>query len=154
MGRWDEMKEPESLEDYAARLAQQDERQPMGLSAGGGPLRIAQPLAVRSEEAPEATGVGIGAAANRTGMRTVPKRGGIAGGGKSGDVTSPASTVARRLTGGARVRALQPITGTASVGGSIGRVIPGLGTGLMLLDFFRLTRPQDLQPQDGSDRIY
>src|SRR5262245_1074843 len=47
MGRWNEMKEPESLEDYAARLAQQNERWPMGLSAGGGPLRIAQPLAAR-----------------------------------------------------------------------------------------------------------
>lgn len=45
MGRWNEMKEPESLEDYAARLGQQDERQPMGLSAGGGPLKIAQPVA-------------------------------------------------------------------------------------------------------------
>lgn len=40
MGRWNEMKEPESLENYAARLAQQDERQPMGLSAGGGPLSV------------------------------------------------------------------------------------------------------------------
>ena len=47
MGRWNEMKEPESLEDYAARLAQQDERQPMGLSAGGGPLSVAQPAAAR-----------------------------------------------------------------------------------------------------------
>lgn len=44
MGRWQDMEEPESLEDYAARLAQQDERQPLGLSAGGGPLRIAQPV--------------------------------------------------------------------------------------------------------------
>ena len=46
MGRWKDMKEPELLEDYAARLMQEKEDQPMGLSAGGGPLRIAQPVAV------------------------------------------------------------------------------------------------------------
>lgn len=154
MGRWKDMNEPELLEDYSARLTRPDEWQPMGLSAEGGPLRIAQPMAARSEEAPEAAGVGIGAAANRTGMRTSPKRGGIAGGGKSGDVTSPASRAGRGLTGRARIDALKPITGTASVGGSIGRAIPVLGTGLMLLDFFRLTRPQDLQPQDDNSRIY
>ena len=45
MGRWSDMKEPELFEDYTARLAQQKEAQPMGLSAGGGPLRTAQPVA-------------------------------------------------------------------------------------------------------------
>jgi hypothetical protein len=39
------MKEPETLEDYSARLAQEVEAPPLRLSAGGGPLRIAQPLA-------------------------------------------------------------------------------------------------------------
>jgi hypothetical protein len=41
------MKEPELLEDYAARLKQENEVQPIRLSAGGGPLRIVQPLAAR-----------------------------------------------------------------------------------------------------------
>ena len=45
MGRWQDMEEPESLEDYAARLARQDEQQPVGLSAGGGPLKAVQPMA-------------------------------------------------------------------------------------------------------------
>jgi hypothetical protein len=45
MGRWKDMKGPELLEDYAARLMQAEEDQPMGLSAGGGPLRVAQPFA-------------------------------------------------------------------------------------------------------------
>jgi hypothetical protein len=40
------MKEPELLEDYAARLAQAEEDQSMSLSGGGQPLRIDQPLAV------------------------------------------------------------------------------------------------------------
>lgn len=44
MGRWLDMKEPESLEDYAARLA---EAPLLGLSAGGGPLKIAQSTAAR-----------------------------------------------------------------------------------------------------------
>jgi hypothetical protein len=47
MGRWDDMKEPELLEDYAARLTQEKEDQPLGLSGGGQPLRIAQPVAAR-----------------------------------------------------------------------------------------------------------
>jgi hypothetical protein len=148
------MKEPELLEDYAARLKQEKEVQPIRLSAGGGPLRTAKPMAARSEEAPEAAGVGIGVTANGIAAPTVPKRGGIAGGGKSGDVTSPASRAGRNLMGGARIKALQPMTGTASVGGSIGRAIPVLGTGLMLLDFFRLTRSRDLPPEDDSSRIY
>ena len=47
MGRWSEMKEPELLEDYAARLKQESEVQPIRLSAGGGPLKIARPLEAR-----------------------------------------------------------------------------------------------------------
>lgn len=46
MGRWSDMKEPELLEDYAARLAQAEEDPPMSLSGGGQSLRIGQPLAV------------------------------------------------------------------------------------------------------------
>lgn len=45
MGRWSDMKEPELLEDYAARLVQAEEEQPMGLSAGGRPLGSNQPPA-------------------------------------------------------------------------------------------------------------
>jgi hypothetical protein len=41
------MKEPELLEDYAARLRQEKEFQPMRLSAGGGPLKAVQPMAAR-----------------------------------------------------------------------------------------------------------
>jgi hypothetical protein len=42
------MKEPELLEDYAARLKREKEVQPIRLSAGGGPLQIARPLAARN----------------------------------------------------------------------------------------------------------
>lgn len=45
MGRWKEMKEPESLEDYSARLAQEEERQPRILLAQAGPLAAPQLLA-------------------------------------------------------------------------------------------------------------
>lgn len=47
MGRWQDMEEPESLEDYAARLAQETEAPSMSLSAGGGPLKVAQSMAAR-----------------------------------------------------------------------------------------------------------
>jgi len=106
------------------------------------------------DDAPEAAGAGIGQAGNSTAMRTKIKRGGVAGGGKSGDATSPASRAGRNLTGGARVGALKPITGTPSVGGSIGRAIPFLGTGLMLYDFWRLSQAPNYQPVEDSDRIY
>lgn len=45
MGRWSDMKEPELLEDYAARLAQGKEYRPMAVSGGGQSLRVAQPMA-------------------------------------------------------------------------------------------------------------
>ena len=45
MGRWQDMKEPELLEDYSARLAQEKEVRPMGLSGGGQKLRVGQALA-------------------------------------------------------------------------------------------------------------
>lgn len=47
MGRWKDMKEPELLEDYSARLAQAKEYRPMALSGGGQPLRIGQAVAAR-----------------------------------------------------------------------------------------------------------
>ncbi len=80
---------------------------------------------------------GIGEAANGTTSPTVPKPGGIGGGGKSGPWTSPASTAARALTGNARLNGLESLTGTASVGGSIDRAIPLLGGALMLYDFYQ-----------------
>lgn len=52
MGRWNEMKEPESLEDYVARLAQEEESQSKILLAQAGPLGPAQLFAA---EAPRPT---------------------------------------------------------------------------------------------------
>lgn len=47
MGRWSDMKEPETLEDYSARLTQAKEYRPMALSGGGQPLRIGHAVAAR-----------------------------------------------------------------------------------------------------------
>lgn len=52
MGRWNDMKEPESLEDYVARLAQEEESQSKILLAQAGPLGPAQLFAA---EAPRPT---------------------------------------------------------------------------------------------------
>lgn len=84
---------------------------------------------------PSGPGGAVGIAAGQTGMPTVTKNGGIAGGGKSGKVTSPASAILRDATGGARAQGLKPITGTTSVGGSAARAIPFLGTFATFLDF-------------------
>jgi len=97
---------------------------------------------------------GVGAVANGTAMPTLPKPGGISGGGKSGPVTSPASSAARDLTGSARLNALEPLTGTASVGGSIGRAIPFLGTPLMFLDFMDHYNAPVCTPVPDPNRIY
>lgn len=97
---------------------------------------------------------GIGAAANGTAMPTMPKPGEIAGGGRSGPVTSPASSAGRGLTGGARSDALKPITGTSSVGGSIGRAIPFLGVPLMLDDFYQHQTAPDCVPVPDPTAIY
>ncbi|NFV81949.1 peptidoglycan-binding protein [Magnetospirillum aberrantis] len=64
---------------------------------------------------PGGLGGAVGIAAGQTDMPTVPKNGGIAGGGKSGKVTSRASKVLRDVTGGARANILKPITRTLSV---------------------------------------
>jgi hypothetical protein len=171
MGLWKNMKEPISLEEYAEEGSAQPpsvslDGNPSGLQfREGGLLDIGDRQSSAAsqdvtgagrvpESSPEASGAGIGQAGNSTAMRTKIKRGGIAGGGKSGDATSPASRAGRNLTGGARVGALKPITGTPSVGGSIGRAIPFLGTGLMLYDFWRLSQAPNSQPAEDRDRIY
>ncbi len=80
--------------------------------------------------------VGLGNAGNSLSMPTVDKPGGVGGGGLSGPVTSPASTVARVATRRARIGALKTITGTSSLGGSIDKIIPFIGSFLMLFDGF------------------
>lgn len=93
-------------------------------------------------------GVGIGHAGNNTAQESMTKRGGLAGGGKSGDVTSPASKAARGLTGQARIKGIKRVTGTPSIGGSIGRAIPFLGSFLMFGDFYNLVNGPVGEPED------
>jgi RHS repeat-associated protein len=78
-------------------------------------------------------GAAVGNAVNSMAMPTVDKPGGIAGGGASGPVTSPASGLLRDLFPG-QFQPFKSVTGTPSVGGALGRMLPGLGTGMMLLD--------------------
>ena len=104
---------------------------------------------------PDSSGqAGIGQAANGTAMPTLPKPGGVGGGGPSGKATSPASSAARGLTGDARSGVLRPVTGTGSVGGSIGRTIPFLGVPLMLNDFYQHDTAPDCVPVPDPTVIY
>jgi len=73
------------------------------------------------------SGFSVGVAVTGTGMPTIDKRGGVAGGGKSGRATSMASVTLRELTDGARLSLLKALTGTPSIGGSIGRALPVIG---------------------------
>ncbi len=73
------------------------------------------------------SGFSVGVAVTGTGMPTVDKHGGLAGGGKSGTVTSMASRILRDLTNGARLSLLKAFTNTRSVGGSIGKALPFIG---------------------------
>jgi hypothetical protein len=91
-------------------------------------------------------GTGIGNAVNNIAMPTVDKPGGIAGGGKSGPVTSPASGILRDIFGGARFSPLRPIAGTTSIGGAIGHILPYFGTGLMVLDAATLLKAMKEAP--------
>lgn len=60
MGRWSDMREPELLEDYSARLVKEKQVQPMGLSGGGQKLRVGRPLAA-SKPAEGLAGIDAGA---------------------------------------------------------------------------------------------
>ena len=73
------------------------------------------------------SGVSIGIIVTGTGMPTVDKYGGLAGGGKSGKSTSVASGILRDLTNRARFNLLRSVSPTASVGGTIARTVPVLG---------------------------
>lgn len=79
-------------------------------------------------------GTGVGTAMNDKAMPTTDKPGGLAGGGASRPVTSPASGALRGLFGGARFQPLGPLTGTTSVGGAIARMLPVAGSATMALD--------------------
>jgi hypothetical protein len=83
-------------------------------------------------------GIGAGRAATDMQMPTVPKLGGLAGGGRSGQFTSPASRVLRDITGYARYAPLRPFTTTASVGGSMAKALPFWGTILSFLDYVEM----------------
>ncbi len=91
-------------------------------------------------------GQAFGNAMNEAAMPTVTKSGGVAGGGASGRVTSPASQNLRSMTGDARWRPLRDLTGTGSVGGSMARVLPIIGTTLMLMDFYALDNAPVCRP--------
>jgi len=67
------------------------------------------------------TGAAPGNAVNRADMPTVDKFGGIAGGGRSGPVTSPASSLLRDMTGRKVWAPLRPLTRAPSIGGSLAR---------------------------------
>ena len=92
---------------------------------------------------------GLSKAAADVSAPTVAKPGAIAGGGKSGPWTSQASRDLRIMTGRARFGPLRVVTGTSSIGGSIGRALPGWGTMLLFFDFVQLRNTQI--EQEGSD---
>lgn len=84
-------------------------------------------------------GAGVGAGHAVAGMNwpNESKDGGLAAGGKSGKVTSSASRILRDATDSAKFAPLRPITGTASVGGSLARALPVIRSGMMLMDYLR-----------------
>ena len=86
---------------------------------------------------------GIGQVGTQAGMPTVDKPGGLAGGGASGPVTSPAS---RLLRGGPRFGPLARVTGTTSVGGSVARALPVIGPILMFIDYLNMQNELDNAP--------
>lgn len=88
-------------------------------------------------------------------MPTADKFGGIAGGGSSGAVTSPASAIARGIMKDThdllpeipeRYGPLRPLTGTASIGGSFARGIRYGGSFLMILDALSLLNAVEHAP--------
>lgn len=82
-------------------------------------------------------GVGVGHAVAGMNWPNESKDGGLAAGGKSGKVTSSASRILRDATDSAKFAPLRPITGTASIGGSLARALPVVGSGMMLMDYLR-----------------
>jgi len=91
-------------------------------------------------------GTAIAPLAARIAEKTVPKPGGIAGGGKSGPWTSPASVVLRNITRGARYAPLSSISGTPSIGGSITGALPFVGAALSLVDYFNMQKAYENAP--------
>jgi RHS repeat-associated protein len=93
----------------------------------------------------------LGKAAADAGMPTVPKPGAIAGGGRSGPWTSPASGALRSMTGYARFGPLRPLTGTSSIGGSLGRTLPIWGVLLSSFDFVQTAK--QIENQASGDCV-
>ncbi|HKU64421.1 MAG TPA: hypothetical protein VJQ06_05135 [Rhizomicrobium sp.] len=98
--------------------------------------------------------MGLGSTAGNGAEPTLAKPGGVGGGGKSGKFTSRASSAARNFTGRAKFGLLEPITGTASIGGSIARSIPMLGGALMLSDWLEHYYAPVCTPISDPTRIY
>jgi hypothetical protein len=85
---------------------------------------------------PRAPGqIGLAAGVANASAPVLPKRGGIGGGGPSGPVTSPLAKTGRDLTGWKRLGILQPLTGRASIGSALSRVLPAWAGILGYLDF-------------------
>lgn len=97
---------------------------------------------------------GIGEAANGTTAPISSKPGGLAGGGKSGPVTSPASRAARGLTGSAKLPELGRISPTLSVGGTISRAMPFLGAPMMWFDVLEHQNAPNCIPIVDPTKIY
>lgn len=95
----------------------------------------------------QGTGFAAGRLLTEQGMPTFDKPGGIAGGGASGPVTSPASRALRELTGQARLQLLRSFgSPAASVGGSIARMFPYLGVLESFLGFLRSSAAYESAP--------
>jgi hypothetical protein len=91
-------------------------------------------------------GLGIGRAATDMQMPTESKPGGLAGGGRSGKVTSPASRVLRQVTGYARYAPSRRLSGTASVGGSMAKALPFWGSIPSFLDYIEMQNAPTCTP--------
>ncbi|MDH5381449.1 MAG: hypothetical protein OEW75_11385, partial [Cyclobacteriaceae bacterium] len=74
-----------------------------------------------------------GAALAEWGSATVPKRGGVGGGGKSGLWTSRASKTLRVTKWGVKKLPLR-VLGTKTLGALVGRLVPYVGWGLLAYD--------------------
>lgn len=114
------------LEDSPLRCKLPDGRAVPYLDLGNGFIAIpAEELGGSSTD--YGSGFSIGITITGMGMPTVDKYRGIAGGGKSGPVTSMGSRVLRDLTGRARLSLLKIFSKTASVGGSLAKTLPAIG---------------------------
>jgi RHS repeat-associated protein len=97
---------------------------------------------------------GISTGLVSSGLPSVPKPGGIAGGWVSGPITSPLSSGLRSMTGNARIpgeigKITKSIAGTTSVGGILAKTLKTLGLGGMLLSTTAIAHCANLCMEDN-----